>query len=261
MPTIPGTHVRTGQSESQRVNCIVDKLVDPTILEFRQIVIYHEAGTRVSQGVWKFSYQNWNDTFGLQVFMDNNPVQMDQSMFSTDYQFGVITVPGATDQDSILCTYCFDYFNPYVMEGFVEKAIGYINVAAIGPLTYFGLNDSPINWDSIIAELVIVYCMEKLIADYDLWKGKLVFAIAPQSLVDGSDNIISQLESIRSAAWERASKALENDMLKKNEYTAPPTNTYYQAILFGGASTRSKGHLLPSMGKLRGFRSNRYGVQ
>ena len=164
--TANGTYVNILRSDSDRVNYIVDTLVNPSILEFRQICIYHEPGVKIDSNTWKFAYQNWNDSFDIQIFVNNNPKSINKDLCNIDYVFGKITIPSLGDGDNILCSYCFDYFNTYVMDGFVAKAINYINVAAVGPLSYYNVSDAPVNWDSIIADLVIVYCMEKLIRDY-----------------------------------------------------------------------------------------------
>lgn len=255
-----GTYIRLNQSENEKVNFIIDNMINPHIIEFRQINISHEPGIKVSFNEWKFAYSNWNKEFRIQVYLNNDNTPLDDSLYNVNHERGEITINDADKNDNIIASYSFDYFGTAVLEGFVHKAVSYINVGATGPLTDYTINDSPRNWQGVIADMALSYLMEKLIAEYDLWKGKLIFAISPQGLIDGNDNVVGQLETIRSSAWERVSMALGNERFKMNEYTAPPSATYYQAILFGGGNTRSKQHNIPSMGKLRGLRTNRYGL-
>ena len=99
--------------------------------------------------------------------------------------------------------------------------------------------------------------MERLILDYDLWKGRLIFALNPGDVYDGSgsgSNIVSQLELLKKNAEQRAQATMENPKFKiGGNITSAPTSVYYSAVRgIGGRNTMNN-----SGGKLRGFRRNR----
>ena len=252
MATIPGTYVQTGLSATTRINAIVDVMLAPQIVEYRQLAIYHERGTRVTPTTFKFTYQNWNPDFPIQLFLNNNPTQM-TSGFTRNDTMGTIVVAAATAPDSVLCTYNFDYFPIYMLEGFIVRAVDVINVAPIGATTFYDINSAPTNWDGVICDLTIAMCMEKLILDYDIWKGKLIFSISAQGLNDGSDNIIAQLETIKRNAEERAFRAFDNPQFKAPHYLSKPTQYYYQSLMTGGRMTQHG-----SNPRLQGWRCNKY---
>ena len=258
MATIQGTYVRTGLGSSDRVNAIIDVMLSATLAEFRQIVIYNERGTKIGNNVWRFSYQNWNPDYPIQVFLNNSPTAIDSSLYSIDYDMGIITLSGEfTEGDNVQCTYCFDYFPMYILEGFIIKAVDIINTGAFGPMTHYTIEDAPTNWDGVIADLVFAMCMERLLLDYDLWKGRLVFAIGPQALADGGGDITGALETLKQNAEERAYKSMENEMFKTSPHLAKPTRYYYEALLVG-SSSRNSAHGVENSGKLRGLKLNKY---
>lgn len=256
MATIPGTYVQTGLSAKTRINAIVDVMLSANIAEFRQLMIYHERGTRVTPTTFRFTYQNWNPDFTPQIYMNNNPTQMTAG-YTINTLMGTITIPVATPADSILCTYNFDYFPLYIMEGFIVKAVDIINVAPTGAVTYATIDDAPTNWDGVICDLVFAMCMERLILDYDLWKGKLIFAISAQGIADGNDNVIAQLETLKRNAEERAFRAFDNPLFKAPHHLSAPTHYYYEALMVGSGS-RTGAHGGMAYGKLRNFKSNKY---
>jgi hypothetical protein len=258
MATIQGTYVQTGLGSTDRINAIVDVMLASSLVEFRQIVIYHERGTKIGQNAWRFSYQNWNPDYPYQVYLNNSPTALDSSLYSIDYTMGIINLTGTfTEGDNIQCTYCFDYFPIYVFEGFLVKAVDVINMGAHGPVTSYDLSNAPSNWDGVIADLVFAMCMEKLILDYDLWKGRLIFAIGPQALADGGGDILGALETLKQNAEDRAYRSMDNEMFKTSPHLAKPTKYYYESLLVG-SSSRNSAHGIENSGKLRGWKITKY---
>lgn len=256
MATIPGTFVQIELSSNIRVNALVDVLLSPNIMTFRQIDIHHEQGEKFNENSWRFSYQHWNPDFPIQVYLNNYPDPLNSTDFTVDYEMGTITLNATYNQgDNILCSYNFDYFPIYNLEGWAIKSVDIINTGS-GIPTDYDITTAPTNWDGIISDLMLAMCMERLILDYDMWKGKLIFAIGPNALVDGSDNIVSQLETIKRNAEERAYKSLDNEKLKKGEHLAAPTTFYYQALMTG--TGRMSQHGVKSYGKLKGIKINKY---
>jgi hypothetical protein len=257
MATITGTYVQTGLSSVDRVNSIVDRLLAPHLVEFRQIMIYHEPGTRVSSNTWRFTYQHWNPDFTPEVFLNQATTPVAAASVTVDENMGSVTLSGTyTTGDNVLATYCFDYFPIYVLEGFVYRSVDVINSAGAGVPTTFTLTEAPTNWDSIMADIVLSMCMEKLIIEYDLWKGRLIFAISPEELMSGGGNAMEALSLIKQNSEDRANRAMDNPKLKSGPYLSPPTQAYYDAITVGGAGSHHGGVQFST--RLRGWRANKY---
>lgn len=255
----PSTKIKLNQiKQNDRANFVIDKLLTPSIVQFRQIRIYNERAVRLDDYHYKVTYQNMlNDT--IQVFMNGSKIPLDVSEYTVDLQYSIFKFNFATTtRDSFEIIYSFDYFPSHVLYGFLERAVSELNVGPVGTPTSYTFETAPQFYNGLIANYAYVFCLDKLILDYNLWRGRLVFALPPQALADGSGDVISQLQSLRSNAWQRISIALNNAKLKAPQYLAHPTALYYQGISplgrYSGAS--GKGF---NGGKLRGLRINRYG--
>ena len=90
--------------------------------------------------------------------------------------------------------------------------------------------------------------MEKLILDYNLWKHRLVFAVGPSVLDGDAGDIVSQFETLKRNAEERAYKTLENEKFKTGNQISNPTAAYFSSIRGGGGRSN----------RLRGFKSNKF---
>lgn len=257
---INGTWLKINQSTNERVNYIVDNLLNPSILEYRQISIYHEPAIKITKNKYKFTYQNWNEA-EIQVFLNNDPTPLNSSMYTIDYKYGMINVLfDSSTGDNLMCSYNFDYFPIHILEGFLHRAVSQLNVGTVGTITNYTFDDAPESWNGIIADYVFVYCLDKLILDYDIWKGRLIFALPPQALADGSGDIISQLDGLRSNAMDRIRMTIENPKFKAQEYLAMPTMYYYRGISPGlGRGFGLTGNTVIG-GRLRGLRINRFGT-
>lgn len=254
---IPGTYINVSSDESDRINYLVDILINPTIELFRQISINYESGTYIGGNKFRFTYQNWNTGFQPEIFLNGGIDIVEPINYQVDPKMGIITVNfEASKNDSIYATYNFDYFPERVLKGFIIRAISVINTGAVGTPTDYTYEDAPTNWDGVISDLVIAMCMEKLILDYDLWKGRLIFAIGSDALLDGSGDIVSQLETIKRNAEERAYKTMDNSKFKYPNYLAVPTRYYYQSLMLGGGG-RVSPHGYGDYGKLRGVKINK----
>lgn len=254
----PGTYVKLNQLQSERANRIIDEYLNPSIIQYRQITIHHEVATRIYQNQFKLSYQNWNDG-QIYVFLNNYPVRLNSDMYTVDKQHGKIFMNFKCIQgDNIMCTYNFNYFPSHILYGFIQRAVSQLNTGPIGTMSQYTFENCPIYWDGLIADYVYTYCLDRLILDYDIWKGRLIFAIGPQGLADGSDNIISQLESQRSAAWERINLTINNPKFKAKQTLAYPTRYYIDGISPFGRYPGLSGHGVAG-GRFRGLVINRYG--
>ena len=255
----PATKIKLNQvKDNDRANFVIDKLLTPSIVQFRQIRIYNERAVRLDDYHYKVTYQNMlNDT--IQVYMNGSKIPLDKSEYTVDLQYSIFKFNFATTtRDSFEIIYSFDYFPSHVLYGFLQRAVSELNVGPVGTPTSYTFETAPQFYNGLIANYAYVFCLDKLILQYNIWKGRLVFALPPQSLADGSGDIISQLQSLRSNAWQRISIALNNAKLKAPQYLAHPTALYYQGISplgrYSGAS--GKGF---NGGKLRGLKINRYG--
>jgi hypothetical protein len=256
MATFSGSYVPINQHTNARVNEIIDNLIDPSILTFRQITIYDEiAVVQADNLTWKVNYGNWNETFPV-VIRKNSQKLLDTQVFNIDRIFGTFEIGPVVRGDNVNVTYNFDYFGVGVLAGFIFKAIDIINTAAFGSPSSYDIDTAPSYWNGVIADLVQAMCMEKLILDYDLWYGRLIFAIPNAQLEDGSGgDTISTLETLKQNAEERAYKTLDNEKFKTGNYLSVPTAYYYQGIRGIG---RSGTHGIRSYGKQRGGKNNKY---
>ena len=70
-------------------------------------------------------------------------------------------------------------------------------------------------------------------------------------------NIMSQLETLKSNAEERANNAMQNEKFKTGNYLSPPTSIYYDSIRGAGGSYGPHG--IPFLtGRLRGWKPNKW---
>lgn len=239
------------------VDTIVNTMVYPQINVFCEIQANYEVGLRQSNGSYRFSYKNWNSAFKPEVFLNGADTQLNDSMYSIDYAKGIITPSFAsTPGDNLICTYNFSWFTPAMLKGYVVRSLGTINNSGNGAVTSYTTKDLPVGWYGISADLCIAMCMESLIAGYTMWVGRLIFAISPNGLYDGNDNIISQLELLKRNAEERAYKALDNPKMRAPDYLAPPTPLYWRAVSLGNG-VRLGPHGQMSYGKTRGQKWNK----
>lgn len=268
MATIPGSYVRTGLTGIPRIDYIIDVLLAPNLLEYRQICIHHEKATFLANKTFKFSYQNWNPDYPVQLFLNNNPNPLAEETdpvppetepttnYTINYEMGQVTFPALENGDHLMATYCFDYFPVYVLKGFILKAVETVNTAGNSFASLYSIDNAPSNWDGVISDLVMASCMERLILDYDLWKGRLIFAIGPQNLVDGGGDIVNQLTTVKQNCEDRAYKTIDNENFRNGAKVSLPTQYYYQSLLVG-SSTRTAMAGSGNFGPLRGFKQNK----
>lgn len=256
MATFPGSYVAIGQSSDARVNYIIDNLLNARILAFRQVSVDSEQAVLMTDGVtWRVSYQNWNDAFPRTI-RKNKAKLLDSDIVNLNELMGTFEVGPIVQGDMVHASYNFDYFGIAVLYGFILTAVDTINSAGQGSSTNYTIDNAPSNWDGVIADLVGAMCMEKLLLDYDLWSGRLIFAIGGAQLEDGGGDITGTLTTLKQNFEERAQKSLDNPRFKYGNVASPPTQYYYQAIRgFGGSGGA---HNVQFYGKLRGYRPNKY---
>ena len=254
MPEFPGSYVPINAHSNARVNAIVDNLLNPTLLNFRQVTVYDERATQVSSLSWKLTYPNWNEAFDEIVRLNGQEV----SPASVDYVLGSVTMSvAANDGDVVNVTYNIDWFPVGILAGFIYRAIDTINNSGTTAPTGYTIADAPDSWDGVIADIVVSMCMEKLLLDYDLWYGRLIFAIGANELYEGGGDVVGQIETIKANAEERANRTMDNEKFKIGNRLSVPTQIYYNAVRGMGAGSRGA-HGIPSTGRLRGWKANKY---
>ena len=259
MSTFPNTYIQTGLSPSPRINYIVDNLLTPYLIPYRQAQVYDEVATLMNDGMsWKTVYNNWNPTAPFNVRKNKAPTYLNPAQVtSMDPILGAFQIGPVARGDNVLISYNFDYFGIGVLTGFIIKAVDIINSAGQGSATNYNIDTAPSNWDGVISDMALAECMEKLISDYNMWYGRLIFAIGATATDDGSggSDIVSGLTTLKTNAEERAQKSLDNPRFKYPNVASLPTQYYYQAIRgFGNSSA----HNIQNYGKTRGYKSNRY---
>ena len=267
MAVFPGSYIAIQQITSTsvtapttstgiaRLNYIIDSLLTPRLLAFRQVTVYDEPAVLMPDKMtWKVTYGGWNQAFPI-VVHKNKAVIPNFQVSNIDYILGSYQYGGVLSGDNSNCTYNIDYFGAATLEGLVRQAIDIINTSAVGPPTNYTVDDAPQYWDGVIADIAFAMCMEKLLLEYDLWHGRLIFALSAQALEDGGGDITGALETLKTNSEERANKTLENEKFKVPPTLAPPTQFYYQAIRGFG---RSGAHNMTTYGKLRGWKPTKY---
>jgi len=259
----PGTNIPIEQSTSTRVNRIVDNCLTPRLLLFRMITIYDEQAALKPDGLtWGLTYGNWLEDFVLQV-RKNSQLLTSSGYSDVDYTLATLKcgVPDTTADgrplDVVNVTYQFDYFPIDVLEDFLGMVVNVVNTGAYGPPTNYTIDNAPDNWDGVLCDLAFALAMERLLLDYDLWRGRLIFALGPEEISGGSGDITGQLETLKSNAEERANKTMDNEKFKSGNYLSPPTATYYNAVrgLGAGGSGFCGGR---GYGRMHGARRNKW---
>lgn len=258
MPTIPGTYIEMAATGNEKVDTLINVMIHPTIEEFQQIIINYETATLTGPSSCRFTYQHWNPAFPVEVFLNGGAHALSQDLFAPNYEMGTLGLnfelsPG----DSVMATYCFNYFPVHVLEGFVQRAVITANTAGESEATNYTIKNVPDAWLGVLADLVVAMCMEKLLVEYDLWKGRLIFAISNNGIYEGGGDIVGQLETVKRNAEERAYKTLDNRKFRSPSRLAKPTPYYYEALLVGSSSRYKNGTY--SYGPLRGASFNKLG--
>jgi len=239
-----GTYIPINVYPEPRYNNIVDNLLTPRLVPYRQVVIYDEVSTLQNDGItWKQTYGNWLEDYQIQVRV-NGELVSNSALYVRNNMFGTLTFVTALGvSDRVSVTYCFDYFGSGVLKGLVNQAFQMVNTMSIGSATDYKVTDCPDYWDGAIAEWAFIFALDKLILDYDMWYGRLIFAIP--SMEDASD-IVGVLQSLKNDSENRANKIMDNERFKIPPTLALPTSTYYAAVRGGAYANRT-----------RGWRSNR----
>lgn len=227
-------YIKKASTGDTAIDSVINDLLYPAIFMFCEIPIYYENGLKQIDGTYKFSYGNWNEAFVPEVFLNGSDTQLNPSNYSIDYTKGVITPSfSASSGDNLMCTYNFSWFTPEMLSSFLKRSVSTINYAGQGAVTSYTFDTLPNGYYGIAADLAIAMCMETLILSYTMWSGKLIFSISANQMFDGSDNIVSQLETIKHNAEDRAYKAIENPSLRAPYSIAKPTPAYYRSITVG----------------------------
>lgn len=256
MGTITGTYIDKVETGNERIDTLVNVLLPPTLEKYEQIIINYETATLLPGGVCRFTYQNWNRAYPVEVYLNGGVTPVSPSLYDIDYEMGRIAFKEAlADGDAVMATYCFNYFPYHILEGFIHRAVVVLNTAGNGTVTAYTVKTIPEGWLGIVADIVVSMCMEKLILEYDLWKGRLIFAISNNGIYEGNDNIVGQLETVKKNAEERAYKSLDNAKLRAGEHLAKPTEHYYEALLVGSSARYKNGTY--TYGPLRGAKFNK----
>ena len=247
-------------SEYDSVNTIVNTLVIPQIWFFCEIQAYYETAARQRDGGYKLSYGNWNPLFEPEVFLNGSDVQLSPSMYSIDYNKGIIHPTGFTPTpgDNLICSYNFSWFNDDTLESYVHRSIGSINYHGQGATTSYTAKDLPESFYGISADLCVAMCCENLILGQTMWAGKLIFAITGNELYGGGagSDVASQLESMKRNSEDRAYSALENEKTRAPDKVTRPTPAYWRAVTLG-TGIRPGPHGQWGYGKQRGAKYNR----
>lgn len=260
MALFTGTNVELYETGNGRIDYIINSLMSSLLIEYMQLKVHYETGTRLQKQIkdntYKFHYQHWNKGYVPEVFLNGSEIALNPDLYEVDYDNGYITMKfGLEAGDNVQVSYSFNYFPAFVLEGFIRRSLGVVNTAGQGTITTYTLQTAPVEFDSIIADLALANCFEKLLLDYDIWKGRLIYAISSEGLYTGSDNIVSQLQTLKRNCEDRAYRTLDNPMFRTSPVLKRPTSAYYRALMLGnGLRTGEHGGFY---GKIRGLKINK----
>jgi hypothetical protein len=250
------------------MNELIDNYITPRVLPFRQICMFDLPLRLCPDGeTWKAPYGNWLEGSDCYEVNKNGCPLLLSDMVDLDTEAGTFKLAGGTElgpdnrpRDTVEATFQFDYFPPELIASYLIQALHNINAGAFGPPTCYEIcnNPPPKYWNGVIVDMAFAHMMEKILLDYTLWKFKLLFAIGPNEVEGGGGDIVSNIETLKRNAEERAGRALDNEKFKiGGNYISPPTRFYFDAIR--GFSGGSGSHGVPfTSGRLRGWRPNRY---
>ena len=276
MGSFPGTYIPVQQSLSKKTNRIIDDMLTPRLSAFRQITVSDEPlSLDYDRKTWLFTWGNILESAPLRV--QRGRERMSPSSYEVDFKMGKLTfldvgedgkihsdegVFPTVDFDGaplfeVTASYSFDYFPAEILESVVASALSVVNTAGdTSSPTAYTVDSMPSYWEGVIADMAFAMCMEKLLLDYDLWKGRLIFAIGADSVLEGQGgDIVSQLTTLKTNAEERAYKTINNPWFKTGgRLLAAPTVHYWRSVLSPGSSA---GGDVFMGGILRGWRPNR----
>lgn len=264
MGVYPGTYIPTGIGSSAKFIHLIDDLMTPRLMGFRQIHIDDEPAQLNPDGVsWFVTFGNWLNGEAVTIRKNGMLLNPNTEVSAISYQYGtfqlgVVDIGGdRVPRDTVDVNYVFDFFPAPVLEGFLTSAVSTINMTAVGPPTSYTVNTAPTNWEGVMVDIAFAMCMEKLLLDYNLWRYRLIFAVGPNEVYGGGGDIASQLTTLKQNAEQRADKAMDNQKFKTGNYISPPTSIYYASIRGAGGGGRGGG-TMPFSGRLRGWKPNKW---
>lgn len=261
MQLFPGTNVELYNTGNERIDYIINVLMSSLLIEYMQLKVYYQVGTRIqnhiSQNSYKFHYQHWNKGYQPEVFLNGGQVALNPELYEVDYQNGKIKMLFNLQLgDSVQVTYSFNYFPSFVLQGFIKRSLGTVNTAGQGAISDYTIQTAPQIYDPIIADLALAQCFQKLLLDYDIWKGRLIYAISSQGLYSGSDNIVGQLQTLKRNCQDRAYRTLDNPTFRNRPMLKKPTRAYYRSLMLGnGLMVNNQGTFNGT--KLHGIKINK----
>ena len=118
MSYFPGTYILKGQGSTATMTHLIDDLMTPRLMGFRQIHIADEqCELRTNLTTWYTTFGNWNGG-DPQIIIRKNGKMVTPATF--DYVNGEFTFASndigadSSPRDVIVASYSFDYFPTYV---------------------------------------------------------------------------------------------------------------------------------------------------
>jgi hypothetical protein len=278
MTYFEGTSIPTGVLDNANANRIVDEYLTPNLLMFRQIEVHDEQLIALpDRETWKAVWGNILQNETVSIVRAGKVLNEDE--YYVDYKAGKLTfldqtedykIPlGTTTVDiysgdgtpaiDVTMSYKFDYFPSEVLYSMVKQSLTVVNsLGNNNSPTSYTIKNMPSYYDGPVTDLAYAKCMEKLLLDFDLWKSRLIFAVGPDSLLEGNGgDIVGQLQTLKRNAEERAYKVLDNPRFKSGYVTTTPTDAYWRAVRSVGITGYGTGGDTPGTGRYRGWKPNR----
>jgi hypothetical protein len=248
-PTVDGTYIVPAATASQRINTLIDTMLDTKIERFRQLYVHRGEQFSFRRNPLQSTYRNWLTFAPITAWRNSLQVGTEADageLTIIDNKRGLFNVTPALDRgETLYVSYYFDYFPDWVLYGIFKEAMGIIN--AYEPASMYTIDSYPQNWDGLLVEMAYVICVERLMLDTTLWAPRLIFA--------SPDEVLNSLSSAIDAIRSRLETTIP--MMKRMPYVSAPTWAYYDAIRMGGSRAGFHGES-GGYGKTRGIKINRW---
>jgi hypothetical protein len=180
-PKSYSTYADSCQTVSGRAMLIIDGFLDAILGDYRQLYVHDEHARRMANDPTKLrlTYEYLNKFTTPEIFDGgNNPISFDLVDFDfRDGFFSVLSDDGAQDY---FVTYTFNFFPETILRMYMQQTVLEMNFVGAGAgggyiTHYTSLEQTPPEWDGLIALGVAAKAWKRLATNGVLWRNWLIF--------------------------------------------------------------------------------------
>lgn len=235
----------------ERTAGIIQNYLYPMLGIFMRLQVWDEkmAVLDPTIGSVQSTYGNWIAPASVQIYRNEDQLLINGVDYTVSDQVnGIvgITVPSTMVGSDFFCSYMFRYFTDAELQSFCNLGLQIINASSTAMThvtAYTTVDSSPGYWDGPITLWAYACCLERLLLDSLIWKPYLIYqdGAAAQGILE------AELAASKAAFTELAQSV-------KNVHYIHKVTMAYEAFALSGIGSFGIGN------RLRGFRSNRYGI-